>query len=148
MALKGDFIFKKWVKTGEEEYTVTVPEDVLETDPNYENRGKEVTMTREIGEWQDDPDETYLDHILAINSCGVHSERNRPDNKLWHVAMIIALYENEDDRNYAKKVVKTINWQKWHPLDFNDQLIKLFKYEDKLMPQLHLPVQSGSNKIL
>ena len=77
-------------------------------------------MTREIGEWQDDPDETYLDHILAINSCGVHSERNRPDNKLWHVAMIIALYENEDDRNYAKKVVKTINWQKWHPLDFND----------------------------
>ena len=34
--------------------------------------------------------------------------------------MIIALYENEDDRNYAKKVVKTINWQKWHPLDFND----------------------------
>ena len=35
-----------------------------------------------------------------------------------------------------------------HPNDFDEELINIFKYEPKLMPQLHLPVQSGSNKIL
>ena len=35
-----------------------------------------------------------------------------------------------------------------HPNDFNKDLIDAFKFQKKLMPQLHLPVQSGSNKIL
>ena len=35
-----------------------------------------------------------------------------------------------------------------HPNDFNKELIDAFKFQEKLMPQLHLPVQSGSNKIL
>ena len=35
-----------------------------------------------------------------------------------------------------------------HPNDFNKDLIDAFKFQEKLMPQLHLPVQSGSNKIL
>ncbi|WP_037230908.1 tRNA (N6-isopentenyl adenosine(37)-C2)-methylthiotransferase MiaB [Rickettsia monacensis] len=35
-----------------------------------------------------------------------------------------------------------------HPIDMNDDLIKLHGTEPKLMPFLHLPVQSGSNKIL
>ena len=120
MAIQGDFIFKKYVKTGEEEYTVTVPEDVPETDPNYEHRGQEITLTKDVGEWVDDPDETYIDHILAINSCGIHSERNRPDNKRWSVAMILAIYENGDDRNYARKVVKSINYQNFESIDFEE----------------------------
>ena len=32
-----------------------------------------------------------------------------------------------------------------HPNDFNKDLIDAFKFQEKLMPQLHLPVQSGSN---
>ena len=35
-----------------------------------------------------------------------------------------------------------------HPNDMTDSLIDLFGTEKKLMPYLHLPVQSGSNKIL
>ena len=35
-----------------------------------------------------------------------------------------------------------------HPRDINQELIDLHKTEKKLMPYLHLPVQSGSNKIL
>ena len=35
-----------------------------------------------------------------------------------------------------------------HPNDMNDDLIALHGIEKKLMPFLHLPVQSGSNKIL
>lgn len=120
MALRGDFIFKKWVVTGQEEYTVLVPEDVLESDPNYDKRGQEITLTKDVGEWQDDPEETYLDHILAINSCGIHSERNRPDNKRWSVAMILALYENEDHRNNATLVAKSINYQNFESIDFKD----------------------------
>ena len=35
-----------------------------------------------------------------------------------------------------------------HPKDMSEDLIKLFSVSKKLMPHLHLPVQSGSNKIL
>ena len=35
-----------------------------------------------------------------------------------------------------------------HPNDMDQELIEAFKYQKKLMPQLHLPIQSGSNKIL
>ena len=35
-----------------------------------------------------------------------------------------------------------------HPNDFDNELISIFGEETKLMPQLHLPVQSGSDRIL
>lgn len=35
-----------------------------------------------------------------------------------------------------------------HPLDMNEKLILAHKHNEKLMPQLHLPVQSGSDRIL
>jgi len=35
-----------------------------------------------------------------------------------------------------------------HPLDMDDELIALFADEPKLMPYLHLPFQSGSDRIL
>jgi len=35
-----------------------------------------------------------------------------------------------------------------HPRDMDDELIRIIGEEPKLMPYLHLPIQSGSNKIL
>ena len=35
-----------------------------------------------------------------------------------------------------------------HPLDMKDSLIKAHADNTKLMPFLHLPIQSGSNKVL
>ena len=35
-----------------------------------------------------------------------------------------------------------------HPMDFSDELIKVMKKEDKIAKALHLPVQSGSSRIL
>ena len=35
-----------------------------------------------------------------------------------------------------------------HPKDLNDEIIAIFSSYDNIMPALHLPVQSGSNKIL
>ncbi|MDA9663717.1 tRNA (N6-isopentenyl adenosine(37)-C2)-methylthiotransferase MiaB [Candidatus Pelagibacter sp.] len=44
--------------------------------------------------------------------------------------------------------IKRIRYTTSHPKDMTDDLIDCYKYSKKLMPLLHLPVQSGSNSIL
>ena len=44
--------------------------------------------------------------------------------------------------------LKRIRYTTSHPKDFSEDLIEAHKNFDKLMPLIHLPVQSGSNKIL
>ncbi len=44
--------------------------------------------------------------------------------------------------------LKRIRFTTSHPKDMTDDLIQAYKYSKKLMPLLHLPVQSGSTKIL
>ncbi len=44
--------------------------------------------------------------------------------------------------------IKRIRYTTSHPRDMNDELIKAHGEIDKLMPFLHLPIQSGSNNIL
>lgn len=44
--------------------------------------------------------------------------------------------------------IKRIRFMTSHPKDISDDLIKLYGKLDKLCDHLHLPVQSGSNKIL
>jgi len=46
------------------------------------------------------------------------------------------------------KELKRIRYTTSHPRDFSDDLILAHKNCEKLMPLIHLPVQSGSNKIL
>ena len=46
------------------------------------------------------------------------------------------------------KKLKRIRYTTSHPRDFTDDLVDAHKNFDKLMPLVHLPVQSGSNKIL
>ena len=46
------------------------------------------------------------------------------------------------------KNLKRIRYTTSHPRDFTDDLIDAHKNFKKLMPLIHLPVQSGSNKIL
>lgn len=64
-------------------------------------------------------------------------------------------YKNKDtnlsrliEKVASIKKLERIRFTTSHPNDFDEDLINAFKYQDKLMPQLHLPVQSGSNKIL
>ena len=67
----------------------------------------------------------------------------------------VSAYQHEDF-NLAKLIkqiatiakLERIRFTTSHPNDFDKELINIFKSEPKLMPQLHLPVQSGSNKIL
>lgn len=44
--------------------------------------------------------------------------------------------------------IQRIRFTTSHPWDFNDSLIEALAYGDKIMPYLHLPVQSGNNEIL
>ena len=44
--------------------------------------------------------------------------------------------------------LKRIRYTTSHPNDMTDDLIDIYKSSKKLMPLVHLPVQSGSNKIL
>jgi tRNA-2-methylthio-N6-dimethylallyladenosine synthase len=44
--------------------------------------------------------------------------------------------------------IKRIRYTTSHPKDMTDDLIDCYRYSKKLMPLLHLPVQSGSNNIL
>ena len=46
------------------------------------------------------------------------------------------------------KDLKRIRYTTSHPKDFTDDLVDVHKSCKKLMPLIHLPVQSGSNKIL
>ena len=46
------------------------------------------------------------------------------------------------------KNLKRISYTTSHPIDMNEELIELHGYSNKLNPYLHLPVQSGSDKIL
>ena len=44
--------------------------------------------------------------------------------------------------------VERIRYTTSHPRDMTDDLIDIYKYSKKLMPLVHLPVQSGSNRVL
>ena len=46
------------------------------------------------------------------------------------------------------KDLKRIRYTTSHPKDMTKDLIEIYKYSKKIMPFLHLPVQSGSNDIL
>ncbi|MDB3982171.1 tRNA (N6-isopentenyl adenosine(37)-C2)-methylthiotransferase MiaB [Candidatus Pelagibacter sp.] len=44
--------------------------------------------------------------------------------------------------------IKRIRYTTSHPKDMSDDLIEVYKHSKKLMPLVHLPVQSGSDKVL
>ena len=44
--------------------------------------------------------------------------------------------------------VERIRYTTSHPKDMTEDLVEIYKYSKKLMPLVHLPVQSGSNKVL
>ena len=50
--------------------------------------------------------------------------------------------------NHVFSDLKRIRFTTSHPNDMTDSLIKLFGTEEKLMPYLHLPIQSGSDRVL
>ena len=64
-----------------------------------------------------------------------------PEGKEWDLAALINHIANI-------KGLERIRYMTSHPCDVNEDLLKVHGTQNKLMPFLHLPVQSGSNKIL
>ncbi len=60
-----------------------------------------------------------------------------------HKRLSNIIYEIEKIKN-----VERVRFTTSHPKDMTDDLIDVYKDSKKLMPLIHLPVQSGSNKIL
>ena len=62
------------------------------------------------------------------------------------------LYDNYNLSNLLEDVAKTgidrIRFVTSHPWDFTDNMIKIISKYKNVMPYIHLPVQSGSNRIL
>ena len=78
-------------------------------------------------------------YLLGQNVNAYHGKAG--NDKSYSIADLI--------RHVAKiNGLKRIRYTTSHPRDMDDDLIALHGLESKLMPFLHLPIQSGSNKIL
>ena len=51
-------------------------------------------------------------------------------------------------RDVAKTGIERIRFMTSHPWDFDDQMIDVIAENDNIMPYIHLPLQSGSDRIL
>ncbi len=51
-------------------------------------------------------------------------------------------------RDVAKTGIARVRFVTSHPWDFTDEMITIIKEYDNVMPYIHLPLQSGSNRIL
>ncbi len=77
--------------------------------------------------------------LIGQNVNGFHGEG--PDGKVWGLArMLEALAELEG--------LERLRYTTSHPRDMDDDLIRAHRDLPQLMPYLHLPVQSGSDRIL
>jgi tRNA-2-methylthio-N6-dimethylallyladenosine synthase len=77
--------------------------------------------------------------LLGQNVNAYHGEG--ADGKAWSLAQLI--------RELAKiDGLRRIRYTTSHPRDMSDDLIAAHAEEEKLMPYLHLPVQSGSDAVL
>ena len=66
---------------------------------------------------------------------------NAYDNKGFRLSDLILNIEKISE-------IKRVRYTTSHPKDMTEDLIEVYKTSKKLMPLVHLPVQSGSNKIL
>jgi len=72
--------------------------------------------------------------LLGQNVNAYNYQNKKLSNLIYEIAKI--------------KDLKRIRYTTSHPRDFTDDLIEVHGKCEKLMPLIHLPVQSGSNKIL
>jgi tRNA-2-methylthio-N6-dimethylallyladenosine synthase len=72
--------------------------------------------------------------LLGQNVNAYNNENNKLSNLILEIEKI--------------PEIKRIRYTTSHPKDMSDDLIDVYKNSKKLMPLVHLPVQSGSDKIL
>jgi len=78
---------------------------------------------------------------IVLIGQNVNAYFHKKNNKKYKLSNLILELEKFSE-------IKRIRYTTSHPKDMTDDLINCYKYSKKLMPLVHLPVQSGSNKIL
>jgi tRNA-2-methylthio-N6-dimethylallyladenosine synthase len=78
--------------------------------------------------------------LLGQNVNAYHGQSPRGSSD-WHLGELITAVAEIDG-------LERIRYTTSHPRDVDDTLIQAHKDVDKLMPHLHLPVQSGSDRML
>ena len=78
---------------------------------------------------------------ITLLGQNVNAYESKDQNKTHKLSDLINELNDEKD-------LKRIRYTTSHPKDVTKDLIEAHKFCDKLMPILHLPVQSGSTKIL
>jgi tRNA-2-methylthio-N6-dimethylallyladenosine synthase len=77
--------------------------------------------------------------ILLGQNVNAYSYKDK--NKEYRLSDLLLELENFNE-------LERIRYTTSHPKDMTDDLINVYKKSNKLMPLVHLPVQSGSNRIL
>jgi tRNA-2-methylthio-N6-dimethylallyladenosine synthase len=77
--------------------------------------------------------------LLGQNVTGYHGDNGHGGT--WNIAKLLKQLAKIDG-------LQRLRYTTSHPREIDDELISLHGNEEKLMPFLHLPVQSGSNSIL
>jgi tRNA-2-methylthio-N6-dimethylallyladenosine synthase len=77
--------------------------------------------------------------LIGQNVNAYHGEG--PDGRPWPLARLLGLLAE-------LRGVERLRYTTSHPRDMHDELIAAHRDLPQLMPQLHLPVQSGSDRIL
>ena len=76
--------------------------------------------------------------LIGQNVNAYHGEG--PDGRTWSLARLL--------ERLADAGIERLRYTTSHPRDMNDDLIAAHRDLPALMPQLHLPIQSGSDRIL
>ena len=78
---------------------------------------------------------------IILLGQNVNAYSYKSENKEYRLSDLLLELESFDE-------LERIRYTTSHPKDMTDDLINVYKKSNKLMPLVHLPVQSGSNKIL
>ena len=104
-------------------------------------RGPE--YSRPIDRILDEAEQLVINGVREITLLGqnVNAYNYKKNNKIFKLSDLILNLEKIND-------LKRIRYTTSHPKDMTEDLIECYSISKKLMPLVHLPVQSGSNKIL
>jgi tRNA-2-methylthio-N6-dimethylallyladenosine synthase len=105
-------------------------------------RGSEVSrpVDRIVAEISNLADAGVREVTLIGQNVNAYHGRG-PDGRDWSLAQLLSRVAEIDS-------IERIRYTTSHPRDMNDELILAHRDLPKLMPYLHLPVQSGSDRIL
>ena len=78
---------------------------------------------------------------ITLLGQNVNAYLYEEENKSFRLSNLIMSLEKISE-------LKRIRYMTSHPIDMTDDIIECYKKSTKLVPFIHLPVQSGSNKIL